>query len=361
MSLREAIMKTLILVTGANGHLGFNLCLRLRKLDYNVRALVLPNDDTERLAKLGVEVIKGDVTDKPSLEPLFAGVHKYDRVHLIHCAGIVSISSKKVDLLHKVNYEGTRNIVDLVLRYQIDRFLYVSSVHAIEEAPMDNVIHETTEFDEEKVVGDYAKSKAKTTQYVRSKIKDGLKAIIVHPSGIVGPYDFGHGHLTMMIEDYLNGQLTSRVKGGYDFVDVGDVANGVISALLKGKIGENYILSGHFVDLDEFFKLLKKYSGKRSIINVLPTWFARVSAPLAELYYRIRRRPPIYSKYSLHTIQSNAKFSYEKANKTFGYTPRPFEETIKNTVLWLTLVGRIKNKKVIKNITQLIKEYNFDN
>lgn len=353
-------MKTLILVTGANGHLGYNICLRLRKLHYDVRALVLPNDDLDRLTYLGVTVVPGDVTDTSTLGPFFDGVDQYDKVHLIHAAGIVSISSKKIDLLHKVNFEGTKNIIDCVFQYNIDRFLYVSSVHAIEEAPMQDVISETTEFDEEKVLGDYAKSKAKTTKYVRSRMADGLNAIIVHPSGIVGPYDYGNGHLTMMIEEYLNGKLTSRVKGGYDFVDVGDVANGVIDALFKGEIGEHYILSGHYVDLDDFFKLLKQYAGKKYLIHVLPTWFARICAPLAELYYRLRGKPPIYSKYSLYTIESNAKFSSEKAHKAFGYTPRPFETTIQNTVRWLVFAGRIKNKRTIKNILSQIPKSNFD-
>lgn len=353
-------MKTLILVTGANGHLGFNVCLRLRKLEYEVRALLLPSDDGERLVKLGVKVFYGDVTEITTLEPFFSCLESYENVYLIHAAGIVSISSKKVELLHKVNFEGTKNIVELAIKNNIKRLIYVSSVHAIEEAPHDKIITEPISFNENHVQGDYAKTKAKTSQFVKEKIKEGLNAIIVHPSGIIGPYDYGHGHLTMMIEDYLNGSLTSRVKGGYDFVDVGDVAQGIIAAMLKGVTGESYILSGHYVDLNTLFKVLKKISGKRLTINVLPTWFALLSAPLAELYYRLRKRPPIYSKYSLYTLQSNALFSHEKATKTFGYHTRPFEDTIKATVKWLVGVGKIRNKKVIKYVNSHIEETSFD-
>jgi dihydroflavonol-4-reductase len=150
----------------------------------------------------------------------------------------------------------------------------------------------------------------------------------------------------MMIEDYLNGQLTSRVKGAYDFVDVRDVARGVLGAALKGRSGESYILSGHLVDLKVFFDLLRKLSGRTRIINVLPTWFAHISAPLAEFYYRLRRRPPIYSKYSLYTISSNAYFSSAKAESELGYQKTSFEDTIKATVKWLSDSGKIKHKRV---------------
>ena len=93
----------------------------------------------------------------------------------------------------------------------------------------------------------------------------------------------------MMIEDYLNGQLTSRVKGAYDFVDVRDVARGVLGAALRGKSGESYILSGHLVDLKVFFDLLRKLSGRTRNINVLANMvctyfcpFSRILLPTAE-------------------------------------------------------------------------------
>ena len=83
----------------------------------------------------------------------------------------------------------------------------------------------------------------------------GLDAVIVHPSGILGPGDFGQGHLTQMIADYLNGRLVACVKGGYDFVDVRDVADGVIAAAEKGRAGECYILSNRHYEVRELLDM----------------------------------------------------------------------------------------------------------
>jgi len=342
-------MPKLFLVTGANGHLGYNICLFLKSENYNVRALILNNDDPKRLEDLGVEVVKGNVTVPASLTSFFA-VEDPDETYLIHCAGIVSITDKNLELLYKVNYEGTRNIIKLFQKYGLFKMVYVSSVHAIKEKAEGEMVFEPEIFNEKDVVGEYAKSKAKTSSFVKKQAKTGLNIVLVHPSGIVGPGDLGNGHLTMMIEDYLNGYLTSRVKGAYDFVDSRDVAKGVCEAALLGRRGESYILAGHRIDLKQFFDTLRQLSGKTTVVNILPSWFAKLFAPLAEFYYKLRGKPPIYSKYSLYTLQSNANFSSLKAETELGYTKTPFADTIKATIKWLYLEGRIKNKKVKKYI-----------
>lgn len=346
-------MKTMFLVTGANGHLGYNICQILRANKYLVRGLIIESDSSDRLEELGVSVFRGDVTKPHTLTSFLSDIEPETRAYLIHTAGIVSITNKNLNVLYRVNFEGTKNVIKAAKEALIDRIVYVSSVHAIPENKDNDVIVEPTFFDENLVVGEYAKTKAITSEYVKNQAKKGLDIVLVHPSGIIGPGDQGHGHLTMMVEDYLNGQLTSRVRGAYDFVDARDVAQGTIQAALDGKKGESYILSGHLVDLSQFFDVLRRLSGKKSIINVLPTWFARLSAPIAELYYKLLRKPPIYSKYSLYTINSNAHFSYLKAQQALNYSPRPFEETIKATMKWLYTEGRIKKKKV----AEFVKNY----
>ena len=226
-------------------------------------------------------------------------------------------------------------MADLSLKYHVDRFIYVSSVHAIPEKENMQTISEVNHFDPDLVHGAYAKTKAKATNYVLSKVKDGLNAIVIHPSGIIGPFDFGKAHMTMMFEDYLNGYLTSRINGAYDFVDVRDVASGIAQASISGKIGSCYILSGHRTSLKELFDQMRVLSGKKMRINVLPMWFAKLTAPLAELYYKLRKLPPIYTSYSLYTLKSNSYFSYEKAHRDLNYTPRSFDETIYDTMKWL--------------------------
>lgn len=349
-------MAKLFIVTGANGHLGNSVVRILQNQNHIVRGLVLPSDSIKMLTNLGVQVFKGDVRKLESLEPLFDYTdldQVPEEVIVIHTAGIVSITAKKNPLMESVNINGTKNLVDLSLKYHVNKFIYVSSVHAIPEKENNEVITEVDSFNPDLVQGPYAKTKAIATQYVLDQVKKGLNAIVVHPSGIIGPYDFGKAHMTMMFEDYLNGYLTSRINGAYDFVDVRDVASGIIQSTVSGKIGSCYILSGHRTELKDFFNRLRIMSGKKLRINVLPMWFAKLSAPLAELYYKIRKLPPIYTAYSLYTLQSNSYFSHEKAYHDLNYTPRSFDETLYDTMKWLVQENRIKRHRVIHFIRTL--------
>ena len=350
-------MQHLFLVTGANGHLGYTLCKMLRDQAKHVRGLILPKDDQNRLIKLGVDVYLGDVTKPDTLNDFFdIDDHTWnpENVILIHTAGIVSISQRKNPYLEKVNVEGTKHIIELVSKHHLGLMIYVSSVHALTEKAHGHFIVETKSFNPDQVVGLYAKSKARASKLMIEAMESGLPAIMVHPSGIIGPDDQGHGHMTLMIEDYLNGYLTSRINGVYDFVDVRDVARGILLAIEKGKTGECYILSGSQIQLKKLFELLKVYSGRKHSIHVLPRWFAKMTAPLAEFYYRIRHLPPIYSSYSLYTLSSNSLFNHDKATKTLGYQPRPIEDTIQDTMLWLAQTNRVKKVNIKEFIERML-------
>lgn len=349
-------MSKLFIVTGANGHLGNSIVRLLRNQNHMVRGLILPSDSDKMLIKLGVNVFKGDVRKLETLEPMFdysALDNLPDETIVVHAAGIVSIAAKKNPLMESVNINGTKNMADISLKHHVDKFIYVSSVHAIPEKEDNQVITEIDKFDPDLVQGPYAKTKSIASQYVLDKVKEGLNAIIVHPSGIIGPHDFGKAHMTMMFEDYLNGYLTSRINGAYDFVDVRDVASGIIQSTVSGSIGSCYILSGHRTTLKELFDRLRIMSGKKMRINVLPMWFAKLSAPLAEVYYKIRKLPPIYTAYSLYTVESNSYFSSEKAHRDLNYVPRSFDETLYDTIKWLVSENRIKRHRVIHFIQAL--------
>ena len=324
-------MKMIYLVKGAAGHLGSVLTKQLIKAGENVRALVLPNEKhTPEMA----ELYFGDVRDKESIRPCFENLNDSQLV-VIHCAGIVSIASKFNQAVYDVNVIGTKNIVDLCSEYYVSKLIYVSSVHAIPEEAKGITITETTEFYPDRVVGLYAKTKAEATAYVLNAAGQGLNACVVHPSGITGPYDPGRGHITTMVIDYYKSRLTSGVNGGYDFVDVRDVASGIIAACDKGRQGECYILSNRFFKVSEIFDMLHEITGKRKIKNYLPRWFVKITAPLAELYYKILKQPPLFTSYSIYTLNSNALFSHEKATSEFGYTTREMKETLNDTINWL--------------------------
>ena len=131
------------------------------------------------------------------------------------------------------------------------------------------------------------------------------------------------------------------VNGGYDFVDVRDVANGIISCIDNGRKGECYILCNQYYSVPEVLNMFHDITGKKPVKLYLPLGIAKATAPLAELYYKMLKQPPLYTPYSLFVLSSNANFSHEKATRELGYTTRPFDETVRDSVEWLKQIKRI--------------------
>lgn len=331
--------QSVYIVTGAAGHLGSVLTKKLNEQGKTVYALCLPN---EKHLPQGehVKIIYGDVCDVNSLTALFESC-KDMPVTVIHCAGIVSIASKFNQNVYNVNVSGTKNIILLCEKYNINKLIYISTVHVIPELPANEIITEVDNFPVDAVIGLYAKTKAEATQCVMDYAKRGFYASIVHPSGIVGPGDFGKGHITQLVIDYYKGGLTSGINGGYDFVDVRDTADGILSCCENGKSGECYILSGKYYKVYELLNMLHEITGKKKIRRILPLWFVKLTAPLSEFYYKILNQPPLFTSYSIYTLNTNANFSHEKAAETLGYTTRPMTETLTDTVKWLKENNRI--------------------
>lgn len=155
-------MKNIFIVTGANGFLGNNIVRKLVKNpDNEVHALILPNSNNI-LSNLNCKIYEGDVTKIETLNQIFS-VEEDAKLYVIHCAAIVYIKSKYDDKVYDVNVNGTKNIITKVLEKKA-KLVYVSSVHALTEKPDNQVISEITDFDENKVVGEYAKNKSNNSK-----------------------------------------------------------------------------------------------------------------------------------------------------------------------------------------------------
>ena len=230
------------LVTGAAGHLGSTLCTLLHERGERIRALVLEGENTAFLACTGAEIFTGNVLDKASMRAFFEIPAGYGAV-VLHCAGIVDIGGAENPAVEKVNVEGTRNVMEMCRAANAEKVVYVCSVHAMPDLRKGRVKREIAGFYPDKVDGAYARSKAKAADMVLGMAREGLPAVAVFPSGIIGPYCGKGNHLVQLVKNYMNGKLPACVHGGYDFVDVRDVAEGILLAAERGKTGESYILS----------------------------------------------------------------------------------------------------------------------
>lgn len=295
-----------------------------------VRGLLLPS---EQAAVPGPEYIRGNVLEPESLCSLFQRGEDETLV-VIHTAGLIDVTGEMSQRLYDVNVTGTKNILALCAKHHADKLVYVSSVHAIPETGESTVQTEITEFSPETVVGGYAKTKAEATQTVLDAVAHGLPAVVVHPSGIIGPYDEGQNHLVQMVRDFIEGRLPVCVKGGYDLVDVRDVAAGCIAAAEWGRAGECYILSGGYHEIQEILGIAAVLCGKQTP-PTLPMSLARLAEPVLRAMARKRGQRPLYTRYSLNTVESKTRFSAHKAKKKLGYTTRSIQITIRDTVQWL--------------------------
>lgn len=312
-------------VTGATGHIGNVLVKELYDQGYDVTSLVLPNDSI-RMIEPYSNIVIGNVLDSDFLNQT---IRDYDVV--FHLAGMVEIGTGKKKKLYQINVEGTKNVLEACKKNHIKRMVYTSSVHAIQELPKGNVMSETTEFDPKKVKGHYAKSKAIATDYVYKEHGD-VEVVICHPAGVIGPYDYQLSNVSQMFLDFLMGRLTAYLKGGYNFVDVRDVAKGLRLAAEVGKANECYILSGHEITVKELLDMIAEDTGKKKIKTRLAYWFILSMSYFAEVYYKIARQKPLFTHYSIIVLNSNYAFSNQKAVKQLGFQTRPIRDSIHDTV-----------------------------
>ena len=321
------------LITGSTGFLGRAIIEKLVRRNVRVDALVLRNDPYAALLPEEVHTVIGDVCEDDSLERFFADAD--NNTCVIHCAGIISVASRSGSKLYQVNIGGTCKVVRQCLEHHIGKMIYVSSVHAIPEKPKNCVITEDCEFSPGLVDGDYAKSKAAATELVFSAARQGLNVSIVFPSGIIGPGDVSGGSFTSMAKSFLAGKLPLAVRGGYDFVDVRDVANGLLACSESGEPGKGYILSGHYVTIRRMLQHVGKTAKLKYRPICLPLGLAKLAAPHYERRSLKDRKPLFFTPYSVAVLASNGQFSHAAASERFAYQPRPMGETLRDMAVWL--------------------------
>ncbi len=316
------------LVTGATGHIGNVLVRELLARGEKVRALILPNESREPLKGLNVETVEGDVLDLDSVFESLRGVRG-----IFHLAGVISIMPGPSPLVRRVNVEGTKNILKAAKEKRIHKVVYTSSIHAIRRVET-GVIDENVPFDAENPYGEYDRSKAEATLEVLNAARSGLDAVVVCPTGVIGPYDFRGSMMGDVIRTAAEQKPTLYVDGAYDFVDVRDVAHGLIAAAEKGKRGESYILSGQRISVRYLLETVREITDGHFFQMKIPFNLAEFAARFTPWYYRTTQSTPRFTPYSLEVLKSNSYISHEKATRELGYRPRHLYESIADAVHW---------------------------
>lgn len=325
-----------VAVTGATGHVGNVLVRELAGRGVQVRAIVPPGEGLAPLAGLDVEVCRADVRDRAALGDALVGCRQ-----VYHLAGLVTTASGRRSALEAVNVRGTRNVAEAALEKRVGRLVYTSSIHALVEPADGRPMRPAAVFEPDRLLGDYAWSKARASQEVLAAVDRGLDAVLVFPTGIVGPFDFRLSDMGRLFLSCARGRLRAYVDGAYDFVDVRDVVDGTIAAMERGRRGEGYLLAGHRVTVRRMLEVLQQASGARLRARRLPFRLAQLAAALAPAWYRLSRQRPLLNSYSLKVLRSNCAVDVSKSLRELGFGARPFAETVRATLDWFRSVGML--------------------
>lgn len=319
----------MILVTGASGHIGNVLVRLLYERGYNDLRLLVHSSEAPYLKPFAKEIVRADIRDAAAVSEAVSGCSD-----VFHLAGMIQISAGYRSQLGQVNAVGTRNVLRACIEHGVKRAVYVSSIEALKTVGC-NEIDETIELNPRSMQNDYGRSKMMATVEAFNAFQKGLDIVIVYPTSVIGPCDYRGSLAGSMLKKYIGVKKPQLCfEGGFDFVDVRDVADGICRAWKQGEKGQGYILAGGYVRIGDIIGAMGEYSGSPFRLMMVPAGLVKLGAALAPLYYRIAKKPPVFTRESMALLCSNVRVSQEKAKKQLGYYARPLSDTMRDIVEW---------------------------
>ncbi|MBX2992519.1 MAG: SDR family oxidoreductase [Bacteroidetes bacterium] len=316
-----------VLVTGGTGFIGSNLAEALLKRGCHVRILRRDHSDMRAIDGIDVEHCIGDVRNIESLRRAMKGCDT-----VFHTAALVTFEKEKAGVQRDVNVNGTRNVVQACLATGVERLVHTSSIAAIGYLPNGEPATEETPYNWPRTWG-YKYSKHKSEQEILNGVEQGLHAVIVNPSVVVGERDI-HFHGGDILRRVKKWQVFFYVDGGMNVVYVGDVVNGHIAAAEYGRSGERYILGGENLTHKDVFRRTARIVGGFSPVAKLPIPALRFTAIIIERGSKYIGIKPIITRDLVSGAGRYNWFSCEKVMREWRYTITPFEDAIRRAYSW---------------------------
>lgn len=319
------------LVTGASGFIGSHVVRRLLEEGVAVRCLLLPGDAAPSLGGLDVERLEGDVTDRAAVARAARGVDV-----VFNLAAIYAIWLPRRERMFEVNVGGAIAVAEGARQAGVRRLVHTSSIAAVGYLPGREIADESVRFNNWGLDNDYVLSKYISEVEALAQCRDGLEVVAVNPAFPFGANDVGPTPTGKMILDTLRGQMPFVVDGGFNAVDVRDVAEGHLLASVRGRPGERYILGGDNVTFRDFATLVARRADRRPPPLTLPTGALLAAGSLAEAVAdHVTRRAPRFTRGSLAYLAGRYTWlSTAKAERELGYRPRPIGDAIDASIAW---------------------------
>jgi dihydroflavonol-4-reductase len=319
-------------VTGAAGHVGANLVRLLAARGVAVRGV----DRVEvppALAGLGIAWVRADVLDPASLGPALDGA---DVVY--HLAARISVTGDRDGSVRRTNVDGVRNVAETALAAGVRRLVHCSSVHAFDLERCPDPLDEDGPRSRDRRLPAYDRSKAAGEAALREVVARGLDGVVVNPTGVIGPLDLAPSRMGRFFLALRDGRLPALLDGGFDWVDVRDVAATLVAAAERGRTGQSYLAPGRWMSLRELALLAHRATGCR-VPRVVPMAVARAWSPVGTRLGRSTDDPLMYTGEALHAIRFGARVSGAKAAGELGHAARPTPDTVRDLYAWFEAAG----------------------
>jgi nucleoside-diphosphate-sugar epimerase len=316
----------MIFITGCNGLVGSFVARKLIKEGYQIRALKRGNSDLTLVQDIAgqIEWIEGDILDLPGLSRAMAGVSV-----VIHSAAVISFAPADRAHMHKINVEGTANIVNVCLANNVRKLCHVSSVAALGRKKNDQFISEEAKWEHSSNNSNYAQTKYLAELEVWRGMAEGLPAVIVNPSIILGPGNWEQGSTKLF--KYVWDEHAFYTGGSINYVDVRDVSQ-IIFQLIRSEITlERFILNGGNIKIKELFeKIATRFGKKPPSVPVNPLLTA-VAWRLEHMRSLITGKDPLITRETAQIAQKDYIYMNEKVKQKLQYSFYPIEDTIEWT------------------------------
>ena len=307
----------------------------------NVRLLV--HEDARALEGLKAGRVPADLMDPDSLCSAFQGA---DIVY--HLGASISLDRRHADAMKRINIEGTRNVIRACRECSVRRLVHFSSIEALSDLGSLKPTDESNPLAGPAETTVYGWTKAESERLVLKAVQDGLEAVILSPTAIVGPHDFKPSHLGRALLDLYQNRLPVLIPGGFNWVDVRDVAEAALTAGRTARSGERYILGGTWKSLVQMAALVGATNGRDVSRPILPGWMARAAAGIVGGLPGLSTRYPGFTPQAMIAIGKHREISCAKAERELNYAPRPLEETLRDAFLWFEEKGCLL-PRAIKN------------
>lgn len=316
-------------VTGATGHLGNVLVRELISQGRTVRVVLEPGDDRSALSGLHVQQYEADIRDAVVLRAAFAGAER-----VFHLAGLVSLGTGHVERLRSVNVGGTQAVLAACRAAHVSRLVHMGAAQALTEPKPGGVLDESAGFDPTRTSGAWATTAAEACACVLAAARRGeVDAVLVLPTGVIGPMDWRLSEVGQLLLDLSRRRVNFLLDGGYDWVDVRDVAKGTVAAADHGAPGASYLLGGERLTLLDLARVVEEETGVPPP-RVLPGWAARALAEPAPLVEAVTHARALLTPWAVHELTVGFRVSHEKATRELGYQPGSVRKGLRDALAW---------------------------